>query len=319
VTDYYVAFWNLENLFDVEGSPRRTDKLERTLKGELTGWTQPVLDRKVSQLGRIISQMNGSRGPDLLGVCEIENDYVLGLLTTALQPLGRQYQVVHSDSQDDRGIDVAFIYDAALLEAHEKFFHVIVKRVATRELVQVNFLVKPSNNVLVAIGNHWPSRLGGAYESEPYRIVAGETLGYFHERIRQVLGQQVAVIAMGDFNDEPFNRALVDHALSESSRVRVTRATSPKFWNLMWSTLGQGVATLYNENEGYLFDQFMVSKGLATGGAGIKVLPESVEVLRFSGMVKPGDYPAPIRFGRGSELNQNGFSDHFPIGVKVRV
>jgi len=319
MTDYYVSFWNLENLFDIENSPRRTPKLQRTLQGELGGWSLAILDSKISQLARIIRQMNGSRGPDLLGVCEVENDFVLDRLTTALQPLGRQYQFVHSDSQDDRGIDVAFIYDSAVLEAHERFFHVIVKRVATRELVQVNFLLKPSNKLLVAVGNHWPSRLGGANDSEAFRIVAGETLGYFHERIREVQGNQVAVLAMGDFNDEPFNRALVDHALSESVRVRVTRANSPRFWNLMWPALGQGLATLYNDNDGYLFDQFLVSKGLATGSSGTSALPGTVEIIRFPEMVKAGDYPAPRRLGRGAKLDQTGFSDHFPIGMKVRA
>ncbi len=318
MADYYVAFWNLENLFDIEGSPRRSDKLQRALKGELAGWSQAVLDKKISQLAHIISQMNGSRGPDLLGVCEVENDYVLGLLTAALQPLGRNYQYMHSDSQDGRGIDVAFIYDSAVFEAHETFFHVIVKRVATRELVQVNFLVKPSNKLLIVVGNHWPSRMGGVYESEPYRIVAGETLGYFHERIRETQGPQVAVLAMGDFNDQPFNRALTDHALSESVRTRVTRANSPMLWNLMWPLLGQGVATIYYGAEGSMFDQILVSKGLATGGSGLTVQAETIDVLRFPEMVKPGDYPAPRRFGRGSTRDENGFSDHFPVGVKIR-
>jgi hypothetical protein len=318
MTDYYVAFWNLENLFDIADSPRRTDKLQRTLKGELGGWTQEVLDAKIGQLARVIRQMNGSRGPDLLGVCEVENDFVLGLLTTALQPLGRQYQFVHSDSDDERGIDVAFIYDAALFEPQEKFFHVIVKRVATRELVQVNFRTKPANRLLVTVGNHWPSRLGGAYESEPYRIVAGETLGYFHERIRQVQGPNTAVIAMGDFNDEPFNRALVDHALSESVRLRVTRAQSARFLNVMWPLLGQGQATIYNDNEGYVFDQILVSRGLVTGASGITALPETVEIVRFPEMIRPGEYAAPRRYGRGAGLDPAGFSDHFPVGVKLR-
>ncbi len=52
--DYFAAFWNLENLFDVANSPRRSEKLRRTLARELKGWTTPVLNRKVSQLASII-------------------------------------------------------------------------------------------------------------------------------------------------------------------------------------------------------------------------------------------------------------------------
>jgi hypothetical protein len=58
--------------------------------------------------------MNGERGPDLLGLCEIENRRVLELLATALAPLGRRYDVAHADTKDGRGIDVAFLYDRAV-------------------------------------------------------------------------------------------------------------------------------------------------------------------------------------------------------------
>jgi hypothetical protein len=117
VADHYVAFWNVENLFDIEGSPRRSDKLQRTLKGELAGWTQAVLDRKLAQLASVIMRMNGSQGPDILGLAEIENEHVLRLLCEALAPLNRPYEVAHADSSDGRGIDVAFIYDASRFRA----------------------------------------------------------------------------------------------------------------------------------------------------------------------------------------------------------
>ena len=151
--DYYVAFWNVENLFDEEHSPRRTEKLERTLRGELEGWTRDVLDRKVQQLASIIRNMNGGQGPDLLGVCEIENEFVLTLLVNALVPLNRNYEIAHADTSDACGIDAAFIYDSALFTAKERFSHVIVKRFATRELFQVNFRTT-GDKLLVVVGNH---------------------------------------------------------------------------------------------------------------------------------------------------------------------
>jgi len=318
MADYYVAFWNVENLFDVVNSPRRSEKLQRTLGDELTGWTSSVLNRKIRQLASIIIQMNNASGPDILGVCEVENEYVLDLLKNALAPLNRNYRVAHEDTSDRRGIDVAFIYDADLFTAQDQFSHFIVKRLATRDLFQVNFRTN-SGRLLVAIGNHWPSRMGGQYESEPYRIIAGETLAYFHERIRQVQNDNnVAVLAMGDFNDEPFNRSMVNHALSHHSRTKVTKARSPRFLNLMWPVLGQGVGTHYYDNTANVLDQFLVSKGLVTGNSGIRVLPDSVKVLDYPEMVKPDDYPVPIRFGRKSSTNPNGFSDHYPIAVRLR-
>lgn len=110
---HHIAFWNVENLFDIERSPRRPDKLERAIGKELEGWTQAQLNAKIEQLASIIRQLNGGAGPDLLGVCEVENAHVLGLLREALVPFGRDYQIAHADTGDQRGIDVAFLYDGA--------------------------------------------------------------------------------------------------------------------------------------------------------------------------------------------------------------
>ena len=315
--DYYVAFWNVENLFDVANSPRRSEKLQRTLKGELKGWTAARLNRKIDQLAAIVRQMNGGRGPDLLGVCEVENDHVLRRLAAASEITGRDYAVAHHDMSDNRGVDVAFIYDARVLTAELTFSHYIVKRTATRDLFQVNFRTH-GGNLLVAIGNHWPSRMGGRYESEPYRIMAGETLAYFHQRIRDIHGANVAVLAMGDFNDEPSDRSLVNYALSNHMRAKVTRARSPKFLNLTWPVMGSGLGTHYHENTAAVLDQILVSKGLLTGNSGLLALTDSVEVVRFPEMVATGTYPVPVRFGRGASTNLRGFSDHFPVAMRLR-
>jgi len=314
--NHYIAFWNLENLFDIENSPRRTEKLTRTVGEELAGWTQAVLDRKIAQLAAIIRQMNAGQGPDLLGVCEVENLHVLELLVAALAPLGRNYGIAHADTQDQRGIDVAFLYDTDRFTNEAQFSHVIVKRSATRDLVQVNFRTA-AGRLLVVVGNHWPSRSGGELESEPYRIIAAETLAYFHERIAQVHGADTPVLALGDFNDEPHNRSLVGYALCERSRTKVLNARTRRFLNLMWPMLGEGLGSHYFDNNPNLLDQILVSKPLLKADASLRVQIETVEILRFPEMVSRGDYPAPIRFGRGKDMNQNGFSDHFPIGVML--
>lgn len=317
MTDYYVAFWNLENLFDVSNSPRRTDKLKRAIGKELKGWTKARMKKKLKQLASIIKQMNSGKGPDLLGVCEIENDFVLGELIAELAPLNRNYAIAHHDMSDRRGIDVAFIYDGDLMDTdpEKQFSHEIVKRTATRDLFQVNFTTKKKNK-LVVIGNHWPSRSRGQLDSEPYRIIAGETLAYFHERILEIQGGDTAVIAMGDFNDEPFDNSLAKHALAGRSRSRITGKGSPKFYNLMWDFLAERIGTYYFKGAPNLLDQFLVSKGILTGKSGFKLIKDSVEILRFAEMKKKNG--APIKFGRGKELNLKGYSDHFPIAVQVR-
>ena len=314
---HHVAFWNLENLFDVQDSPRRTEKLQRAIGSELDGWTRPVLDRKIQQLASVIRQMNGGSGPDLLGVCEVENRFVLELLVDALAPLGRDYGLVHADTRDRRGIDVAFVYDEDRFEAGETFNHFIVRRVATRDLVQVNFTTADGNR-LVVVGNHWPSRSGGQLESEPYRMLAGETLAYFHQRILEVLGDDTPVIAMGDFNDEPFNRSVTEYALAVQQRQKVLNARSPRFLNLMWPVVGQRIGTFYFSNFPNVLDQFLASRQTLLRDSPIRVEPDSVAVLRPPEMTAEGDYPRPIPYGREDDVNPDGFSDHFPVTVEVR-
>ncbi|MEZ4957644.1 MAG: hypothetical protein R2825_29060 [Saprospiraceae bacterium] len=323
---YYISFWNVENLFDIQHSPRRTDKVERAIGGDLEDWTQPVLDRKISQLASIISKLNDGKGPDVLGVCEIENEYVLGLLVQALNPLGRNYAIVHHDSQDGRGIDVAFIYDETLLtvEPGMIFNHVVMKRTATRDILQVNFLTTHLNQRLVLIANHWPSRRGDPIESEGFRIIAGETLSYFHQRIKEVHGNDTPILAMGDFNDEPFDRSITSYARALRSKTKVIRGISPYFLNLTWPLLKEGCGSYFYDNFPNLFDQFLANKNLLEDDSPLRVRLDSVQINNFLEMVNPAfdpaepndKYPYPVRYGgMGKSIDPDGFSDHFPISV----
>jgi predicted extracellular nuclease len=318
---YYVAWWNLENLFDEQGSPRRTEKLQRAIGRDLAGWSATRRDRKVAQLASVIAQMNSGAGPDLLGICEVENRFVVDLLVDALHARlpGRGYAVVHADTDDARGIDVAFIYDPGLFQApaDQVFFHVVMRRNATRELVQVNFQTHKDRTWTV-FGNHWPSRSGGRFESAGYRDIAGETLSYFHQRALAVHGPATPVLAMGDFNDEPFDSSLVIHALSARQRHRVLAARNPMLWNLSWAVIGDPAdGTFYFNNEPNLLDQVLVNKNMARAGAPIHAQPDTLQILRFPGTFT-GRYKRPRPFGgMGKPVDEHGYSDHFPIGLRV--
>lgn len=321
MTDHAISFWNVENLFDVEDSPVRTEKLTRVLKGELEGWTEEVLEQKIAQLASIIQRMHDGHGPDILGVCEVENVRVLDRLVAALSPLGRDYAVAHAESNDRRGIDVAFIFDAGLYEKGPQFQHFVMRRTGTRDVFQVNFMTRAGRDLIV-IGNHWPSRGGGQYESEPFRMAAGETLAYFHQRILEIRGRDVAIVAMGDFNDEPFDRSIREYALAIRNRTRIMNAHSvPYFLNLMWEEMGSRDASYYFGSIPNMLDQFFVSRGIVSKASPFAVLEGSVRVDAFEEMVASGDYPRPVRFGRPSRqssFNRQGFSDHFPISMVLR-
>lgn len=317
---YTVAWWNVENLFDHRDAPR-TDKLTRAIGGDLTNWTVPLRDRKIEQLASIIRQLGNGQGPDLLGVCEIENAVVLQLLVGRVEALtGRSYQFVHFDTDDQRGIDIAFIFDPAFFTAppNERFQHVVIRRTATRSILQVNFQTHRGRTWTV-FGNHWPSRSGGRWESEGYREIAGETLAYFHQRAREVHGDDTPVLVMGDFNDEPWDRSVVDYALSVQQKAKVlSAATRPLLLNLMWEAAGRREGTHYFDNTPNLLDQFLVNRNMLRANAPIRAVEGSAAIRAFPEMVRAGDYPGPRRFGgHGAPADVDGFADHFPIEMRV--
>ncbi len=313
MTNHYITWWNVENLFDERDAPaqRRPEDLKRKIQADLKKWTPDVLDRKLDQLASVIHQVNEGAGPDILGVCEVENAHVLHRLIEKVN-VGRNYKLIHHDMSDNRGIDVAFIYDGDKYEyVPDSFFHYpVIKRYPTREIVQAGLKTEKGNE-LVLLGNHWPSRSAGQFESEPFRILAAETLSYFMERIQAIKGSDVPVVVMGDFNDEPHNRSLTDYALSTMDREKVVYARNPALYNLMWELLGRRRGSYVYGGVPMMIDQFLVSKGIAKKSGRFELNEQKVRIETFPGMVS-GRYDTPIRFGQ-SDPNLDGYSDHLPI------
>lgn len=339
MTDHFIAFWNLENLFAPEGHPDREPWLAKQLAHELEGWSETLFLTKINQLTSIIGQMNNNQGPDILGVCEVENEFVLQQLTARLNGRlnHRDYKVVHVDATlDGRGIDTAFVFDGSkfTVDPDTIFSHFVMRRTGTRDITQVTFTTKAGND-LVALCNHWPSRRGGALESRGYRMTAGETLSYWHQRIWEERGSEIPIIAMGDFNDDPFDDSLMFYARATRERGDVERAqTAPRFYNLAWSYMRQQCqdhngdakrlhGTLYYRGNGNVFDQLLVSKGLLVANSPIRISEETARIEIFPEMVDHRVSYGPIRFGlprgnAGQNTNSGGFSDHFPVSVVLK-
>ncbi len=337
--DLLVAFWNLENLFAPEGFPAREPWLAKAVKSDLEGWSEALFAQKITQLASIITQMNHGAGPDLLGVCEVENRFALQALADRLNALrpARDYQLVHVDAtRDQRGIDTAFVFDVNVLSVNpaEIFSHWVMRRTGTRDITQATFVTQAGNE-LIALANHWPSRAGGdgAAHSAGFRATAAETLGYWHERIREVKGTDAAIIAMGDLNDDPFDASVTLHAQGLRDHGDVVRARSAKFYNLAWRYLSQSVTnhkggtrsldgTLYFKGDAYLFDQILVAQGLLKANAPLRVDEASATIEAYAEMVSHLVGEGPIRFGlpkgdTAKNINPAGFSDHFPVSVKI--
>jgi predicted extracellular nuclease len=318
-----VAWWNLENLFDHEIA-QRDPNLKRTLASELKGWTAAVRDRKIDQLASVIRSMFDGEGPALLGMCEIENETVASLLADAIELPHRDYQVVAHSSPDVRGVDTSFIVDRNLLSVVGTDHQIVNKRRATRDIFWARFAVKATGAEFVAIANHWPARSAGQYRSEPFRMLTGETHALVASRMldRHDGGDdKLPIISMGDYNDEPFNRAMQEYLLGSRDPGRVRYSKSGHMLNLMWPLMhGHDPGTyLYESNWGML-DQFLVSYGMLRGASPVRVDSDSVAIFRPDRVRESGGRPR--RFSRPaakSGMDADGYSDHFPILVQLLV
>ena len=240
--------------------------------------------------------------------------------------------------REQRGIDTAFITDGKRLKPRRKelFSHWVMRRTGTRDITQCTF-VTAAGNELIALANHWPSRSApagrGPQYSAGFRATAGETLGYWHERIREVKGPDAAVLAMGDFNDDPFDASLTIHAGATREQGDVARAQSARFYNLSWRYLTQAAVdhrgkardldgTLYFSGDGNVFDQILVARGLLAGSGALRARVESARIEAYPEMVDHRVGEGPIRFGlpkgdAARNVNVDGYSDHFPVSVRI--
>lgn len=336
-TVYYLAWWNLENLLDVENADRPEWRKKKIGK-YIIGWNEEILSKKIRNIASAIAEMNNGIGPDIIGVCEVENERLLRLLAENLSITGRRYTFVHFDSNDKRGIDIAFLYDEALFEVPKNLLFTVRlhKRSATRDLLQAEFITKKGKSLIV-IGNHWPSRTGGQYETEPFRIMAAETLSYWLYQIAEKRGNDQPVLVMGDFNDEPFSRSVADYALS-TPNIRLIRSArkdqngifTPYLLNLLWNEMADGKGTYLYNGKWSVLDQIMVNRAIALN-KGFTVL--SAGIYDHPDLLTPGLNSSPKAFGAPSKARRDkngriresfgtfwskGYSDHLPVVVLLK-
>ena len=228
MTDIQVAFWNLENLFDLTSS-------ETALIHEFTpdrGWTQEVLDKKIENLAEVIKLLNNGQGPDLFGVCEVENEKVTQKL---LDKIGRSdYQIAqYNDGPDIRGIDTSLIYSTKVFRFVNATSRNVYLRYPTRDIFHVHLEIIENDAELDVIVNHWPARVKGQCETEALRITAAEGCARVVDNILKFPLNELKtmpdnlqtdecitklnhrwnknIIIMGDFNDQPFDKSLIGH------------------------------------------------------------------------------------------------------------
>ncbi len=316
---YKVLFYNLENLFDTIDDPTTRD--EEFLPAEAKRWNSAKYERKMSNIERVLFDVAAVDRifPVVIGVCEIENRSVLEELVATPRLAPADYRIVHYDSPDARGVDVAFLYRPAL-------FRLSGSRAVRAEVPGMPSL--RTRDILTMWGKiegeefyfmvaHWPSRLGGREASEPRRMAIGEQM---HRLADSVLKHRPAtrIVAMGDFNDDPTDRSVTEGLRAQGD---LRRLAGGEFYNPFASMFRAGYGTLAYGDRWNLFDQIVVSPNLTGEGKGFRLLHPAGS--RFYGAIFSQPYMIqregpfrgyPLRTYVGNDF-QGGFSDHFPVYI----
>lgn len=310
---FRVMFWNTENLFDIHHDSLKND-LE-FLPDATRHWNYSKYKKKLNNVARVITAIGEWTPPALVGLCEVENDRVLRDLTL-YSPLKEQgYRYVMTNSPDERGIDVALLYQRErfkLLHSQSIPIDKLDKNSRpTRDLLHVSGLLS-TGDTLDVIVCHLPSRSGGAKESEPYRISAARRLRTVADSLL-TLRSEPKLIIMGDFNDYPTNRSICQ--ILEA--VAPPKHPSPtKLYHLLARQAKKRDFGSYKyQGEWGLLDHLIVSGSLLDTSADIYTGEEKANVVRlpflFTKDEKNGDFQ-PFRTYNGMKY-QGGFSDHLPI------
>ena len=312
-----IAFYNVENLFDYEDDPITFDD-DRTPDGK-DHWTQEIYEAKLANMAKVISEIGEDvtgTSPAIIGVSEIENRRVLEDLLNQEPLVKKDYGIVHFDSPDRRGIDVALLYQKKLFTpTNYKAYELVIyddqdrnKRIYTRDQLLVSGML--DGEKIHVIVNHWPSRSGGEARSRPKRIKAAE----LNKQIMDSLFSEdpyAKIITMGDLNDDPTNESVKDILKAKNDRENMK---IKELYNPMEDMFKQGLGTLAYRDGWNLFDQIIISTELAKKDYSSYRFYKA-GIFNKSYLATPrGQYKGyPFRsFVNGYT---GGYSDHFPVFI----
>lgn len=317
----YLAFWNTQNLFDIVDNPEINDE-DFLPEGDMQ-WTDDRLDKKMYNLARIIRMMNEERGPDILGVCEVENQEVLDqMVIKYLSDL--DYKIAYLESPDNRGIDNGLIYKSdkfKLISLQADTVH-LTDGWPTRLIFGVNLLTNENEKITIFV-NHWPSRSGGQIESEPKRISAAQTLRKAVDRIF-FSDENSNIFIIGDFNDDPKNVSVLKTLKANPIKCDSLPAdfemnSESELFNLAYQSFEVGEGSFKYRDTWNMLDQIIVSGPIITGDV-FRYVCNSFEVFKPDQIVtQTGQYQGAPFPSYGGRRYLGGYSDHFPVIAKFEI
>lgn len=309
-----IAFYNFENLFDTINNANVNDE-EYTPTGTQR-WTAEKYKKKLGNLSRVLNEIGTSdqqkESPVIIGGSEIENRGVLEDLVKQPLLINKDYGIVHFDSPDKRGIDVALLYQKKHFKPTSSINIPLIiydqtdktQRIYTRDQLLVTGLL--DGEEMHFIVNHWPSRSGGEQKSSPNREAAGRLNRKIIDSLYNI-NPNAKIITMGDLNDGPYNKSV---KIELGAKAKKEETKERGMYNPMEEMSNKGIGTLAYRDAWDLFDQMILSEPL------IRKDYTSYRFWKAGVYNKPfltqtsGQYKGyPLRNSNG----QVGFSDHFPV------
>jgi endonuclease/exonuclease/phosphatase family metal-dependent hydrolase len=329
-----VAFYNFENLFDTINDPTTHDD-EWTPTGA-QNWTKEKYQQKLKNLSRVLSDIGtpeNSNAPTLIGGSEIENRGVLEDLIKEPKISNLDYGIIHFDSPDKRGIDVALLYQKKYFKPtsysniplyifknketikenkkeeteNEEVEKVPQKnRIFTRDqLLVTGFLEGEEISIIV---NHWPSRSGGEKASSKFREEAGKLNRRIIDSLQRI-NPNAKVITMGDLNDGPYNKSIKE---ALGAKARKDEVGEFGVFNPFEEMFYKGMGTLAFRDSWDIFDQIIITEPLIKSDFSSFRFWKAGIFNRSYLIQTSGKYKGyPLRH----TLTEVGFSDHFPVYI----
>lgn len=319
--DCRIIFWNLENYFDTRDDPTTADD-DFTPFGEMH-WSRKKFNAKRNAVAKYILLLSGDNMPVTVGFAEVENRYVIEQLLreTPLSAMG--YGVIHRDSPDRRGIDVAMIYRRErYTPVATTFIEVKADSLLRTRLILYSKGVLDGLDTLHLFINHWPSKFGGEISTQGYRLAAAEALGKVTDSIFSK-NRAANIVVTGDFNEEPeASAAATIQYLTNLSPSGCMKYFSEEKWSLSVNpgrkTKIQGSIKFMGVWE--LIDHFLVSPNLLRVTEPIYCPEGAMEILAHPYLLEEDmkfTGRKPRRTFVGPRYN-GGISDHLPIMLTIK-